>query len=113
MRTIVIILGDNDFGQTFRPLLKTINRAIKCNDDLTTPEQVTTCIKEGVRFHYLTFQHRIRHTESTCYKIEKVIDYLSKIRILFDEEAESDIQTKDHDSGAWYLELATGNVYSY
>ncbi len=39
--------------------------------------------------------------------------YLSGIKVLFNEDAEQDIATGDHDQGAWYLELQSGTVAGY
>lgn len=34
MRSIAIVLGDNDYGNTFRPLLESIYRAIEHNGEI-------------------------------------------------------------------------------
>lgn len=112
VRTIAVVLGDNDYGNTFKPLLESLHRGIVWNDGLSR-EAIETAIKAGVEFHYLAFQFG-RHSGKVKYgTIESTMSHLNDIRILFDEEAEADISQKDHDGGAWYLELATGQVYSY
>lgn len=109
MRTIAIILGDNDFGNTFIPLLESIGNAIEfrrnAERDELSPEILTKTIHEGIKFHYLAYQVRydLEAYESTD-DCDKIICYLDKIRILFDEEAEADILTEDRDGGAWYLQ---------
>lgn len=112
VRTVAVVLGDNDYGNTFKPLLESLHRGIVWNNGLSR-EAIETAIKAGVEFHYLAFQagcHADREGHGT---VESTMIHLSNIRILFDEEAEADISQKDHDSGAWYLELATGQVYPY
>lgn len=116
VRTIAIVLCDNDFGNTFMPLLKAMNDVIKYHrgSDIT-PEFMEKVIRMSVMPFYVAFQHRpdllsilpegeeMAHTEK----------YLSKIKVLFDEEAEEHIATHDHDSGSWYLEVQSGVVSSY
>jgi len=111
-RTIAVVLGDNDFGNTFKPLLETVYRAVRWNDGLPS-HVIETAIRSGIEFHYVAFQHGKRAGKSGNLSVPDTVSYLSEIRILFDEEAEADIQERDHDSGAWYLELATGQVYAY
>jgi len=112
MRTIAIVLGDNDFGNTFKPLLESLYRGIAWNDGLSR-EAVEAAIRAGIGFHYLAFQHGRRFGQEGHSSLEDKVHYLSKLRVLFDEEAEADICHVDHDGGAWYLELATGHVHAY
>lgn len=115
MRTIAIVLGDNDFGNTFKPLLESIANAIEfrrnAERDELSPEVIEKLIYEGIRFHYMAYQ--IRYNIETFDDLNRITCYLSKIRILFDEEAEADILENDHDSGAWYLHIGSGDVFSY
>lgn len=116
MRTIAIVLGDNDFGRTFKPLLETVYRAWEWHGPLEMPhaDYLRNAIRELIKGHYLLFQVSYDYRpESQVERADKTAAYLGSIRILFDEEAEQDIMTRDHDGGAWYLELATGLVYSY
>lgn len=112
VRTIVVVLGDNDFGNTFMPLLKSIGKTQLAG---FSREVISSLIMEGIKFHYMAYQYRYDFPASgyTQQTVDKTVEYLSKIRILFDEEAEQDIGQKDHDGGAWYLEVTTGEVYSY
>ena len=113
-RTIAIILGDNDFGMTFKPLLESIYNAFRWEALAFNSEVITTCINEGIRFHYLTFQRGNTHGKSGYGSNKGTVKYLTdNLKILFDDEAEHDIMTNDHDAGAWYLEIITGKVYSY
>jgi len=112
-RTIAIELCDNDFGNTFRNLLETVNRVLvyqagmpECNDRKSVEEY----IRAGVRFHYLAFQAQLDRKEND---LEHTMKYLEKINVLFDTEAEESVATKDHDGGSWYLEVPTGRVFSY
>lgn len=113
VRTIAIVLGDNDFENTFRPLLYSITKTITVQPTELSREVISSIIKEGIKFHYMAYQYRYDLPASGNPPIEKTMKYLSKIRILFDEDAEQDIEQKDHDGGAWYLEVTTGKVYSY
>lgn len=111
MRTIAVVLGDNDFGNTFRPLLESVHRAILWQGGMSR-ERAQALITTGLEFHYLAFQQR-QTVNGDALGIQAE-DYLrARLRVLFDEEAEADIQNSDHDHGAWYLEVPTGNVYSY
>ena len=112
IRTIAVILGDNDFGHTFMPLLETVARAISDASMPPSRERVERMIRSGIEMHYLAFQCSNRETIDEG-RLEHTMEYLSSVRILFDAEAEVDICVKDHDGGAWYLETITGNVYSY
>lgn len=107
MKTIAIVLGDNDFGNTFVPLLNSINKAIQYSN--LPQESVEKCIRAGIEYHYMAFQLGGKSND----RIPQTIQYLSKIRILFDKDAEKDIENEDHDSGAWYLEVMTGEVFPY
>lgn len=113
MRTIAVILGDNDFGNTFYPLMETIYRAVQWNDLTKYPveqarEFLTNAIKQNIKGHYHLFQRDPGDVRWAWDSLD-----LEKVRILFDEEAEHDIQTADHNHGAWHLCLQTGKVYSY
>lgn len=113
MRTIAIVLGDNDFGKTFKSLLTSIFNAIDYNGDMNR-DSITKLIHEGIMFHYMAYQHRYDlHSQVLEYNFDGVSKYLSCIKILFDDDAAEDIQNVDHDGGAWYLELDGGCVYSY
>jgi hypothetical protein len=111
MRTIAIILGDNDFGNTMYPLLETVKRIVKWHEGTgdMTQERVKDLILNGLEFHYRAFQQRPGEKDNSS-----TFEYLRKnTRILFDAEAETDIQNQNHDSGAWYLELQSGVVTFY
>jgi hypothetical protein len=113
MRTIVIRLCDNDFGNTFRNLLETINRVLifKKGTRDYTQEHITNCILEGIRFHYSAFQSTWDEADP---EFNRTVEYLeSKVKILFDEKAEKFIEEHDDDHGSWYLEVQTGKVYSF
>ncbi len=144
MRTIAVILGDNDYGSTFLPLMETLKRAMEYRsmnpelpwlvqamgrpERLLTEQDVRHMITEMVMGHYVAFQYsynpqdyRVRNKsnmqEPTSQEHEEELastrEYLNRIRILFDEEAEQDIANKDHDHGAWYLDLQSGVIGDY
>jgi hypothetical protein len=123
VRTIAIVLGDNDFGNTFRPLLEGLKAVLEHHEDRNgfslTPEQIELVIRQSVSAYYVGFQY---HFEPGSYgdssktheeHIAKTAAYLKDIRVLFDDAAEADIATADHDGGAWYLELQSGTVSGY
>ena len=111
MRTIAIILCDNDFGHTFTPLLKSVHASLKGKDNVSE-EHVKSIIMEGIRYFYLAFQNDPNYKEDIR-ETDRTFFYLKKIKILFDKEAEKFIQDNDHDSGSWYLEMQTGNVFPF
>jgi hypothetical protein len=112
VRTVAVILGDNDYGTTFEPLLNSVYRAYEWNGGLST-EVLEMSIRAGIEFHYVAFQQGQCHSQPGYRPVKDTVSYLSSVRVLFDEEAEADILQCDHDSGAWYLELQTGQVRSY
>ena len=100
MQAIAIILGDNDFGSTFEPLLETINRVLDYRD--LDKDKVEELIFEGIRFHYRAFQQG----EETFQDANKTVAYLlTNTRVIFDEEAYAASGTEDHDCGAWLLRV--------
>lgn len=112
MRTIAVVLGDNDFGNTFKPLLESLWRAIEWNDGLDETVLVDA-IKSGIEFHYRAFQLGDNAGKSGYGSVADTVKYLGAANVLFDEAAEADICQAGHDGGAWYLEIASGNVRSY
>ena len=123
IRTIAIVLGDNDFGNTFRPLLEGLKAILEYHEDRNgfslTPEQIELVVRQSIMAYYVGYQYRF---DPTCYgdgsrthegHLGETRKYLNDIRVLFNEEAEQDIATKDHDGGAWYLELQSGTVSGY
>jgi len=111
MRTIAVIVNDNDFGMTFYPMLEAVKNALQWIDgEQVTPELVTHMIKDAVPF-YVKYTQGEPGIEgiTTCEYL------LNKIKILFDEEAEKDIMDPNalHDGGAWYLDLQTDIIKSY
>lgn len=117
MRTIAIVLCDNDFGGVFRPLLKAVHQAIKYHideDNAMSKEfderHISMLIREGIPFHYLAYSNHPAHARKN---INQTVKYLLEIKILFDDEAEKHIQENDHDQGSWYLYVPTGDVFDY
>lgn len=113
MRSIAIILNDNDFGSTFSNLLKTIRNSIIYHNKPISEENVRKLIYVGIRFHYIAFQNTYNYIkqgkdfESHVDSIEK---YLNKIRILFDDDADNECLSKQYDGGAWHLEIESGQI---
>ena len=119
MRSIAILLCDNDFGNTFRPLLDTICRAVTehnaCDGPDFTPAQVTSLIKMALPFHYGAFQNRysLYRQDDFAQDVAQAVKYLSRIRVLFDDEADNAFQALDHDGGSWHLHLPSGQINSF
>jgi hypothetical protein len=116
IRTIAIVLGDNDFGNTFRPLLQGLKPIFEYRGEFElTPAQLEVVIRRSVMTYYVGYQYRFDDGcygdgKNHLYNIEK---YFEGIKVLFNEAAENDIATADHDGGAWYLELQSGTVAGY
>jgi len=111
VRTIAIVLGDNDFGNTFRPLLEGLKSIL--SDRELTQSNVEIIIRNSTVAYYVGYQHRFDMHESSEAHLEHIKNYLSGIKVLFDEAAEKDIAIADHDGGAWYLEVQSGTVCGY
>lgn len=111
MRTIAIVLGDNDFGNTFRPLLEGLKPILSENQ--LVESNVELIIRKSIIAYYVGYQHRFDMHKDSEADLEHIGKYLSGIKVLFDDVAEEDIATVDHDGGAWYLELQSGIVSGY
>lgn len=112
VRTVALVLNDNDFGNTFIPLLDSLYRAIIWNSGISR-DAIKDAVFAGIEFHYVAFQHGKHFGESGYLTTEQTVKYLKEVKILFNEEAEADACQKDHDGGAWYLDLQSGTVSSY
>lgn len=112
MRTISLVLCDNDFGACLRHSLESAYKFITWHDRKLTKEQVEHIIRKGIEFHYLAY-HNFPAWAVEKPRLNQTLKYLSKIQILFDEEAEKHIETHDHDGGSYYLLLETGEIESY
>jgi hypothetical protein len=110
---VAIILNDNDFTMTFTPLLETIKNALEWNQQLTQ-ETVTRAIYKAIEFHYLAFQLGNNYGQRGYGSVEQTITYLiSNMKILFNEEAVKDALNVYRDGGAWYLDVASGQITTY
>lgn len=106
---IALVVGNNDYNTTFVSLLESINRVLMWRK-LPSEAFVEDLIRSGIRFHYLGFQV----SEEQLGNLAQTVEYLQKnVKVLFNEEAEKDIETQDHNCGAWYLEVTTGEIYDY
>jgi hypothetical protein len=113
IRTIAIVLCDNDFVNTFEPLLESIKLALKHQKGMGFGEKdVEAWIRAGIPYFYRTFQWHGTGALSEEDQ-EKSIKYLSQIKVLFNEKAEQHIEEHDHDGGSWYLDVPWGIVHSY
>ena len=116
MQSIAVILGDNDFGNTFRPLLTTLALAITDHPDFTQ-EQVIALIAMGAKFHYAAFQNRFqyKYVSEGSYEdhFTRTAAHLTPLRVLFDAEADTACSTEDHDGGAWHLHIPSGQINSF
>ena len=112
IRSVAIVLGDNDFGNTFRNLLETVTNILIWSEDDMTPDVLEKLIRMGITYHYIAFQNQFKY-RCTAADIEHIDQYLSKAKILFDAEADAAYNTEDHDGGAWHLTVQTGQVNSF
>ncbi len=115
-RTIAIVLCDNDFFKTFMPLLEGLVNVLIDRGDEADDKFIGLVIRQSILAHYVAYQYHPSWSYNGLSQeehLENTGKYLSKIRILFDEEAEKHIAENDHDGGSWYLELYTGRVSGY
>jgi hypothetical protein len=111
VKSFAIIVGDNDYSMTFLPLLETITRYItwKGKEETITKDEVENLIRDGIEYHYKTFQK----TSNSC-DSQYTIEYLlNVIRIIFNNAANEDFLTVDHDYGAYYISFSDFSVKSY
>jgi hypothetical protein len=110
---IAIILNDNDFGSTFKPLLESIKNALEHNPNLTR-ENVTRIINSGIEFHYHAFQLGNNCNKQGYGTVKETIEYLTtEMRILYNEEAVRDVFNEYRNGGAWFLDTTSGQVTTY
>lgn len=102
MKTIGIILCDNDFGNTFVPLLKAVREVLIYDPEINKAE-VEEMIRKGIPFFYYAYQNRY----------DEVSEYLDGIKVMFDEELSLFIQENDHDGGSWVMDLSSGQINSF
>lgn len=115
MHSIAIIVGDNDFGSTFRALLETIHEVVVYSVDDLPEDVLIKIIKHGVKFHYIAFQNRydyLNQAESFEAHFNSTEKYLD-VKVLFDEEADGAYLNEDHDHGAWHLHIETCEINSF
>lgn len=110
IKYIAIILGDNDFVDTFVNLLDTVFRVLLYRDDLSQ-EYLTECIMgEALEFHYRAFQ--VDPELSNNCSVKQAMHYLRiNMRILYNEDACKVPGSDEH--GSWFLDVATGQVNSF
>jgi len=102
MNTIGIILGDNDFGNTFIPLLKAVKEALLLDDELSESE-IEELIRKGIPFFYFAYQN----------KYSEIGEYFDKVKVMFDDELAIFMQENDHDGGSWFLDVHSGAIESF
>ena len=116
IRTVAIVLGDNDFGNTFVPLLGAVKLLLAHRKDLDEAA-LATVVRRMALPYYVGWQYgfdpALYGDGSEQEHLERTGKYLSGAKILFNEEAESDILSKDHDHGAWYLSTQDGAIQGY
>lgn len=123
IKSIAIILSDNDFWSTFNPLLSNVRNTIldPWDKEGLSKENVKKIIIEGLRWHYIAYQYQYRPSYAygiTNYDAEKditsTVEYLkSNIEIRFDEDADRAPFELDHDGGSWYIHIETGQIASF
>lgn len=115
MHSIAILLCDNDYGSTFRALLESVGQSIRDRGEPITEEQATALIRLGVAYHYAAFQYRfdLDHKDEFELGVARTMAYLSKIRVVFDADADNAYQSLDHDGGSWHLHIPSGQINSF
>jgi len=111
---IAIVLNDNDFGMAFSNLLYSVLNLLGWMDQRqgieSLKQRLTQSIVSGIAWHYESFQNEGEAMD------DNTKDYLfnrRKIKILFNEEAFDEYKSRDHDSGAWYLDVLGEKVYFF
>ena len=108
IRSVAIILNDNDFGSTFRNLLETIGRVIYNSPDIPEAD-IEEMILEGIRFHYIAFQNQYQYKNNgPTYEdhfADTVEHLVTGIKIYFNHHAELKYENEDHNYGAWILNV--------
>ena len=114
IRTVAIVLCDNDFHSVFPPMLETIKQIVKYHEGSNPEDDLKYKITEFVKRTYLAYYIAFSHWSTKDLEdLNSTDEYLSKIKVLFDEEAEKHIMEHDHDSGSWYLEIQSGVIKAY
>lgn len=106
INSIAIAFADNDFENTFRPLLEFVYRTIDYNPRLLDDEKrVVNMIFEQIPFFYKYYQNGDgkSYTASTIY-------HLSQASICFNEDADKLCSSS---RTFWYLDMTTGKVSSF
>jgi len=107
---IAVVVGNNEYNTTFVELLESINRVLMWRE-LPSTAFVEDLIRSSIHFHYLGFQVS---EEQQLGNVVQTVEHLQKnVKVLFNKEAEKDIETQDHGYGAWYLEVNSGEIYDY
>lgn len=113
IKFVAIIIGDNDFGDTFKAILSTVQLTLEKNPSITQ-EQMTQIIDMGIGFYYVAFQHTNHNTVNNQTDIDNVVKYLrDQMRILYNDEAVEASCSADHDGGAWYLDVIYNQISSF
>lgn len=121
-RSVAIVLGDNDFGTTFKNLLDTVVNTLIYDPD-TPAIAIETFIRSAVRSHYLGFQYKWEYHGGVAppeTELQRLESYLLNghgnsrpLRIIFDDAADLAYASEDHDHGAWHLHVASGQINSF
>lgn len=122
MRTIALILGNNDYANVLVAMLESINEAIiwRTSEDphpdlvgfRIDPDYVSNLLTESIRFHLAAYSFDPQYPQGPFldYLADAELYFRRKMKILFDDEAEFFISTNDHDYGSYYLTLLTGEI---
>lgn len=112
---VAIIIGDNDFGETFIPLLKTIQILIE-NAPNVSEDQISRIIEMGVEFNYVAYQllNHYNTDPEHQFAMNSTVNYLKNhMRILYNEDAIEACCQADHGGGAWYLDVVQNQINSF
>lgn len=113
MKSIAIILGDNDFGNTMRPLLLNLADALTYGPDDLDETYIQRLVHEGMPWHYKAYQNRGSYGDEA--DAARVGAYLQdNAYVLYNAAADHAVKNEDHDSGAWYMSMeCPGEVISF
>lgn len=114
IKSVAIILCDNDFWATFRPLLLHVREIILYPRDKEglSKENITKIILDGIQWHYVSYQYQ--YVKYGPHDMQKTVNYLKEnIEVLFDEEADRAPFELDHDCGSWYIHIETAQLTEF
>jgi len=108
MKKLAIRFGDNDFGNCFRGLLKTLSNAYKYNNRaiITDKQKLCLIINELSYGHYLLFQNQFEYNEEAAGILNQhTKDYLqiTPEKLMINEEVDKFLSENDWDNSETFI----------